>query len=93
MLQHGSGGSYNAFMGSRMFREMVDAGHNVYLGNNRGAEYSQRHETLDIIADKEQYFAYSQDQFADDVFANIKAMYENSGNLKGYYFGHSLGGA
>ena len=67
-------------MDKRMFREFLDAGHNVYLGNNRGAEYSQRHESLDMIDDSEEYFDYSVQQLSDDVFANIKAMYENSGN-------------
>lgn len=64
----------------------------MYLGNNRGNEYSQGHIQYDMIADAEDYWRFSWHEMAYDVYANVEAMYGNStGEKKGFYFGNSQG--
>ena len=38
---------------------LVEAGFNVFLGNNRGSVNSRGHQTLDIRRDAKKYFDYS----------------------------------
>lgn len=68
---------------------MAKKGYDVYIGNNRGTEYSAGHPSL--AYDSAAYWDYNLDGYAEDVRANMRAMYEVSGNKKGYYFGVSLG--
>ena len=72
----------------------ADRGHHVYFGNNRGILYSRDHETLDMDEDAAEYWNFSQNELALDVFSNVEAMFESAGGQnKGYYFGSSLGTA
>lgn len=68
---------------------MANEGYDVYIGNNRGTEYSAGHQSL--VYDTAEYWDFTVDGYAEDVRANMKAMYENSGNKKGFYFGYALG--
>ena len=70
---------------------MADLGHDVYLANARGTLFSQMHETLDPAVDEAEYWDFSFENLADDVMANLKAMYEEAGTGKGWYFGSSQG--
>ena len=70
---------------------MADLGHHVYLGNNRGTDYSRGHETLSAVDDQAEYWDFSWYEMAEDVLANIEAMYDNAGTGKGWYFGYSQG--
>ena len=38
---------------------LINAGFDVYLGNDRGTRNSMRHEKLDPISDAEKFFNYS----------------------------------
>ena len=51
------------------------------------------HEYLDPASeeDEEEYWSFSTEDMGEDVYANVKAMYENSGTGKGWYFGSSQG--
>ena len=61
----------------------------MYIGNNRGTEYSKSHESLEY--ESAAYWDFTMDGYAEDARANMKAMYEDAGSKKGYYFGYSLG--
>ena len=65
-------------------------GHHVYLGNNRGTEYS-RHSFFDKERDADIFWDFSWDEMAFDVKAFSQIMYSNSGGKKGYYVGYSTG--
>ena len=68
----------------------MDAGHDLYIGNNRGTEYSQTHTTYSATTDQADYWDFSWDGMADDVLANVIAMSENSSSTeKGWYIGYS----
>ena len=66
-------------------------GHDVYIGNNRGTEYSQTHTTLDAETDQAEYWNFSFNDYADDVLANVIAMHLSAGTGKGWYYGWSMG--
>ena len=70
--------------------QLVDAGYDVWLGNNRGTEYSQGHVTYDIMVDEKEYwdFSWAEMGLYDDT-ANIKKMKEVSGEEKVFYIGYS----
>ena len=51
--------------------KVADLGHDVYIGNNRGTEYSQKHVTLDAAEDQEQYWDFTWHNMAEDVLAEI----------------------
>lgn len=71
---------------------MADLGHDVYLGNNRGNRFSLGHVELDSSdIDNQEYWNFGLEGFAEDVLANSKAMIENAGTGKGWYFGYSQG--
>ena len=70
---------------------VADQGHDVYIGNNRGTEYSQTHTTLDAVTDQAEYWNFSFDDYADDVLANVIAMHSSAGTGKGWYYGWSMG--
>ena len=63
------------------------------MGNGRGTEYSAGHTEMTNPADfdPEKFWNYSMDGLALDVNANVKAMYDNADNGKGWYIGHSQG--
>ena len=69
---------------------MAADGHHVYLGNNRGTEYS-RHSFFDKELDASIFWDFSWDEMAFDVKAFSQIMYSNSGGKKGYYIGYSTG--
>ena len=74
--------------------QFADLGYDIYLGNNRGREYSFGHTQLTSPAeDPELYWDFSWHEMAFDVMANAKAMTENAaGNFsKGWYVGYSQG--
>ena len=96
MFQHGAGGYAPVWIQNPDTAypiKLADEGHDVYIGSSRGTEYSQGHVTLDPAVDEEEYWNFSFQNLADDVFANLKEMYVNSGTGKGWYFGHSQGTA
>ena len=53
------------------------------------------HQYLDPASDEyeEQYWSFTTEGLGEDVYASVKAMYENSGSGKGWYFGSSQGTA
>lgn len=71
--------------------QMADLGHDIYISNNRGTEYSQGHKTYSAEDDAKQYWDFTFDGFGEDVRANSKAMFVNAGKGKGWYFGYSQG--
>ena len=73
--------------------QLADLGHNVYIGNNRGNEYSQGHVAADdfITLFPDSYWDFSWHDMHKDVLANVEAMYRDSDNTKGIYIGYSQG--
>ena len=41
--------------------------------------------------DSEAYWNFTLEGLAEDALANMKAVYADSGNKKGFYYGYSLG--
>ena len=70
---------------------MADLGHDVYIGNGRGTEYSQGHAEYDASTDQAQYWDFTYDDMSADVLAMSKVMHEDSNSGKGWYFGYSEG--
>ena len=70
---------------------MADAGYDVWLGNNRGTEYSWDHETLSSKDDNEYWNWSWADMGVYDDVANIKAIKEAAGVDKVFYVGYSQG--
>ena len=104
LFQHGTGqdgvdflkdyGMTEQLPGPAVQIQFADLGYDVYLGNNRGTEYSQGHVDYKSAEDNPAlYWDFTLDEFALDVLANTKAMTENAtgGNAKGWYFGYSQG--
>jgi len=59
--------------------QYADLGHDIYIGNNRGTQYSLGHTQMDSPADDPAtYWDFSFEEFGIDVLANSKAMYENA---------------
>lgn len=73
----------NAFM-------LAKAGYDVWLGNNRGNGYSDKHMTL-TTDDKEFWDFYQQDMGEKDVPAFIDFILETTGLEQISYMGHSEG--
>ena len=62
LIQHGDssdGADWldNYTTGLPMHLQLAEAGYDVWIGNNRGTQYSQRHETLTV--DDEAFWAWS----------------------------------
>ena len=66
----------------------ADLGHDIYVANQRGTDYSQQHTTLDPSTDAEQYWDFTFENMAEDVLAFTEGMFNKSG-VKGWYFGFS----
>lgn len=72
--------------------KLAEAGYDVYLGNNRGTWYSQKHTTYDSTTDQEQYWDYTwADMGLYDDTANISAIKELTQADKIFYLGYSQG--
>ena len=104
LFQHGTGqdgvnflseyGMTETLPGPAVQIQFADLGYDVYLGNNRGTEYSLGHADFSTASDNPSVFwDFTLDGLALDVLANSKAMTENAtgGNSKGWYFGYSQG--
>ena len=69
---------------------LADLGYDVWLGNNRGTEYSQSHKTFDAAGETaEEYWAFSWADMSKDDKANIKAIKELTKEDKITYLGYS----
>ena len=70
---------------------LVDNGYDVWIGNNRGTEYSRGHKTLDAATDKD-YWDYSWSEYGlyDDT-ANVEMIKKEAGVDKIFYVGYSMG--
>ena len=64
----------------------------MWIGSNRGTEYSQGHTTLDAAVDEKEYwdFTWAEMGLYDDT-ANIRKMVEVTGDEKVFYIGYSQG--
>ena len=70
--------------------QLAKEGYDVWIGNNRGTEYSQEHETLSS-KDSAAYWDYTWADMHYDDLANIKAIKKQTGAQKIYYIGYSQG--
>ena len=70
---------------------MADLGHDIYIGNNRGTDYSQTHKTYSASTNQAEYWNFTFADMAEDVLANVKAMNISAGTGKGWYYGWSQG--
>ena len=72
---------------------VVDAGYDVWIGNNRGTMYSWGHKTLDAASDPEYWdWTWGNMGLSDDT-ANITAIKNATGLDKIFYLGYSQGTA
>lgn len=79
------------FNGTPFHLLLVDAGYDVWIGNNRGTMYSWDHETLSSKDDNDYWmFTWADMGLYDDV-ANIKMIKEQTGVEKIFYVGYSQG--
>ena len=79
------------FNGTPFHLLLVDAGYDVWIGNNRGTMYSWDHETLSSKDDNDYWmFTWADMGLYDDV-ANIKMIKEQAGVEKIFYVGYSQG--
>ena len=66
-------------------------GYDIWLGNNRGTEYSQQHKTLSAVDDSEYWnWTWSEMGLYDDT-ANITYIKEKAKQDKIFYIGYSQG--
>ena len=83
LCQHGNSMDGSSFfeyiyVGTPFILQLVDAGYDVWVGNNRGTDYSQGHQTLDSSADNEYWnFSWAEMGLYDDT-ANIKLIKEKT---------------
>ena len=72
--------------------QLVDAGFDVWLGNNRGTRFSRGHTTLDPVADAERYydFTWAEMGLYDDS-ATVLKIKEVTHQDKISYVGYSQG--
>jgi lysosomal acid lipase/cholesteryl ester hydrolase len=51
---------------------LADEGYDVWIGNNRGTEYSQGHTSLDAAGETaEEYWDFTWAEMSEDVKANV----------------------
>ena len=68
---------------------LTDMGYDVWMTNNRGTQYSQKHTSLDASIDAEQYWDFSWAQMGlYDVPTNVSLVKEVTGQ-KPFWVGHS----
>lgn len=82
-----------AFTGIPFHLLLVDAGYDIWIGNNRGTMYSWDHETLSSKDDNEYWMWTWADMGLYDDIANIKMIKEQAGVEKIFYLGYSQGTA
>jgi len=73
---------------------LVDQGYNVWIGNNRGTEYSQRHKLYEATAASgtaEEFWDFTWADMQYDDKANIEAIKKVTGEEKITYLGYSQG--
>ena len=95
LIQHGNGEDGSSWLGNYetlpFHLKLVDAGYDIWVGNNRGTMYSWDHETLSSASDAAYWdFTWAEMGLYDDV-ANIKAIKAKSGVDKVFYVGYSQG--
>lgn len=95
LLQHGLFQTclpfvYNGDSGSLAF-VLANAGHDVWLGNNRGNLHSRRHRVHDAADDD--FWDFGVDEHALDVAANAQYVKANNEGRQLVYIGHSQGAA
>lgn len=95
-MQHGLFDSADAWVANT--KETAPAfvfarlGYDVWLGNNRGNEFSRKNTKIDPDAQEEQFFTYDFEQLGKyDVPAQIDGVLKKTGVSKVTYFGHSQG--
>ena len=72
--------------------KLVQAGFNVFMGNNRGNKYSRAHIHLNPDNDSEKFFDFSFYEMGKyDATAQIDYVRNNTNNHKVAYVGHSQG--
>ena len=69
---------------------LADEGYNVWIGNNRGTEYSQRHNDYDATTSGA-YWDFTWADMQYDVKANIQAIKDETLEDKIIYLGYSQG--
>ena len=80
LIMHGALGDGASWIsdyteGLPMHLQLAEAGYDVWIGNNRGSEYSQDHTTLSVDQAEFWQFSWAEMGLYDDV-ANIKAIKE-----------------
>lgn len=95
LLQHGDyedGASWmSTFKGTPFHLLLVEEGYDVWIGNNRGTDYSQEHETLSAKDDNDYWMYTWGDMGLYDDAANIEMIKEKAGVDKLFYIGYSQG--
>ena len=98
LLQHGLTESSDTFVVNdpelSPAYKLLEAGFDVWLGNNRGNKYSRKHQTLDPDTDSKQFFDFSfEDLGKYDLPAQVDYVIKETGRPKISYIGHSQGTA
>jgi len=93
LVQHGLGTDaatwlWSYIKGVPLPLQLYDAGFDVWLGNNRGTEYSQVHETL-TTKDKEYWLFSWAEMGAYDAKAQVSKVKELTSTEKILYLGYS----
>ena len=71
---------------------LADRGYDVWMGNNRGTEYSRGHTNSSMTIDTREFWAFSYEEMGlyDDT-ANIKKIKDETKEDKIFYIGYSQG--
>jgi len=97
MIQHGDFEDGTSMMekfdGTPFHLLLVDAGYDVWIGNNRGTMYSWGHTTLDSASDPAYWDWTWADMGLYDDTANIRAIKAAASVEKVFYIGYSQGTA
>ncbi|XP_054839048.1 lysosomal acid lipase/cholesteryl ester hydrolase-like [Eublepharis macularius] len=93
-LQHGLFTEARSWVANMPYNSLAyilaDAGYDVWLGNNRGTSWSQRHQNLSV--DQEEFWDFSFHEMAMfDLPAMINFILQKTGQKQLYYIGHSQG--